>query len=352
MSLGLDDVVVAQTQLSHVDGAAGRLIVRGHELAEIARWRFEDVLALLWGRLGGGVALLGEARVRAFALLRRAPRDVGAASAVEEVRTLLSLLDDAETLPHHVLAVGAMGVFVAAVGRRRAGGELVAPDPALSHVEDVLRMLRGVPAPGEHARALETYLNTVADHGLNASTFAARVIASTDTGVFSPVLGALCALKGRRHGGAPGPVLDMLDAIGTDAKADAWLGAALDRGEKLMGFGHRVYRVRDPRADVLRDVVRSLRGDDNRIVFAEQVEAAALRLLAARKPTRRLDTNVEFFTALLLEALAIPRDLFTPTFAVGRVAGWTAHVLEQMDGGRLIRPQSRYIGPSAPSASA
>jgi citrate synthase len=172
------------------------------------------------------------------------------------------------------------------------------------------------------------------------------VIASTRAGLFSAVVGALCALKGPLHGGAPGPVLDMLDAIGSRDNIRPWLTSALAKGERLMGFGHRVYRVRDPRADVLKRVASDLRHGDNRILFAEEVEKVALELLRERRPGRGLDTNVEFYTALVLESLRLPRDSFTNVFAVGRVAGWTAHVLEQEKSGRIIRPQSRYVGPA------
>src|SRR6185295_5155688 len=184
-----------------------------------------------------------------------------------------------------------------------------------------------------------TYLVTVIDHGLNASTFAARVVASTAAGLVSSVVAALCALKGPLHGGAPGPVLDMLDAIGQSDRADAWIAEELKSGRRLMGFGHRVYRVRDPRASVLKATVAKLKDRDNRIAFAEAVEAAALRALRDLRSGRRLDTNVEFYTALLLEALAIPREGFTPIFAVARTAGWIAHVREQEATGRLMRPQ-------------
>jgi citrate synthase len=258
---------------------------------------------------------------------------------------LLSTLADAEPGPHHVLAVASAAVFAAAIARRRAGLPSVTPDPNRSHADDFLRMLHGVPATPQQVRALETYLVTVADHGLNASTFAARVIASTQAGLFSSIVGALCALKGPLHGGAPGPVLDMLDEIATDSNMRVWLDAALARGDRLMGFGHRIYRVRDPRADVLKATVATLGANDARIRFAEAVEREALALLADRKPLRPLATNVEFYTALVLEAVGIPRDSFTMVFAVGRIAGWTAHVLEQERDGRLIRPQSRYIGP-------
>ena len=354
---GLDNVVAAETVLSHVDGIAGRLIVRGHELRELAGWRFEAVLALLWRDLAPGnpdeariAAELGAAREHAFALLGPLLPASDGLSSVEALRLLLSALADAEPGSHHVLAVAAVPVFAAAIARRRAGKPPLAPDAGLCHAADFLKMLHGAPASSEKVKALDTYLVTVADHGLNASTFAARVIASTRAGMFSSVIGALCALKGPLHGGAPGPVLDMLDAIGDERRIEAWLVEAIDRGERLMGFGHRIYRVRDPRADVLKQAVASLRDEGGRIAFAEAVEAQALKLLARKKPERRLDTNVEFYTALVLEAVGFDADAFTNVFAAGRMAGWTAHVLEQEKLGRLIRPQSRYTGPMPAAA--
>ena len=187
------------------------------------------------------------------------------------------------------------------------------------------------------------------DHGLNASTFAARVIVSTRSDVISAVTGAVGALKGPLHGGAPGPALDMVFEIGTPERAEGVIRAKLDRGERLMGFGHRIYRVRDPRADVLaRAAERFYTSGGDQLLYdlARQVEVTALRLLRERKPERRLETNVEFYTALLLHGLGFPSELFTPTFAVGRVLGWSAHCLEQLRDGRLIRPQSAYIGPT------
>jgi citrate synthase len=354
-AVGLDGVIAAETALSHVDGEAGRLIVRGHDLDELEGWSFEGVLALLWRDLLPSPpdeaelqAALGRARFRAFALLGPLLPATDGLSSVEALRLLLAALGDAEAGPHHVLAVAAVPVFTAAIARRRAGGAPVAPDASLGQAADLLRMLHGAPAPAEQVRALDAYLVAVADHGLNASTFAARVVASTRAGLFSAAIAALCALKGPLHGGAPGPVLDMLDAIGEESRIRPWLSAALARGERLMGFGHRVYRVRDPRADLLKRAVAGLRGSTNRIRFAEAVEAEALALLAAARKLRPIETNVEFYTALLLEALGLPRDSFTSVFAAGRMAGWTAHVLEQESVGRLIRPESRYVGP-APS---
>jgi citrate synthase len=360
MNPGLDDVVAAETVLSHVDGLGGRLIVRGLDLEDIADRSFEAVAALLWDGLTAQPVTeqavrgaLGAARLAAFVPVEGLLPATDALSPIEALRLMLAALADASTIPHHVLAVAAVPVFVAAIVRRRQGRTPIAPDADLGHAADFLRMMLGQEAPSAHVRALETYLVTVADHGLNASTFTARVIASTRAGLLSSVVGALCALKGPLHGGAPGPVLDMLDAIGSDANIHPWLADALAREERLMGFGHRVYRVRDPRADVLKATAAALRGDENRIRFAQAVEAAALKLLARHKPGRPLDTNVEFYTALVLEALAIPRDSFTNVFAAGRVAGWSAHVLEQERIGRLIRPQSRYVGaePSRPQAA-
>ena len=350
---GLEGVVAAETVLSHVDGERGRLIFRGHNIEDLAgRVGQEALAALLWSGFTDGpsapdevMAVLGAARGTAFEIARPLLPLARGLTPVEGLRLLLAALPDAVRIPHHVLATAAMPVFVAALERDRMGLAPVDPDPSLSQTADFLRMLRGVPAAPDHIAALQTYLVTVADHGLNASTFTARVVASTRAGMFSSVVAALCALKGPLHGGAPGPVLDMLDAIGTEDWIDSWLEQAIGRGDRLMGFGHRVYRVRDPRADVLKGVALSLRAGANRIRFAEAVEAGALRVLARLNPGRRLDTNVEFYTALVLEALGLPRALFTPVFAIGRVVGWSAHILEQAQGGRIIRPASAYVGP-------
>ena len=350
---GLEDVVAADTILSMVGGTAGRLIIRGHDLSTLAGWRFEELLALLWRDFLPGnpeadeiARRLGAARLHTFETL--SPALLAATddlSPVEALRLLLASLPDSETSDHAIKAVAATGVFAAAIHRRRKGEELRAPDPAASHAADMLAMIHGAPVAQEKADALDAYLVTVADHGLNASTFAARVIASTRAGLFSSVTGALCALKGPLHGGAPGPVLDMLDSIGEHGNVSEWIAAELERGERLMGFGHRIYRVRDPRADALKRALGKLGDPTGRLAFAEEVEREALRQLAERHPRRPLQTNVEFFTALILEAVGFDRDSFTNVFAAGRMAGWTAHVREQEQADRLIRPKSRYMGP-------
>ncbi|WP_293680207.1 citrate synthase/methylcitrate synthase [uncultured Phenylobacterium sp.] len=357
MTDGLEGVVAAQTVLSDVDGAAGVLIVRGRSLDELAgRARFEDVVALLFEGFYPDLpadipAALGRARVEVFAEVGALDTGLLDRTPIEAVRALTARLADGDDIETAFRLLAAPAVFTAAVVRGQAGDAPVAPDPTLGHAADALRMLRGAPATKAEADALDTYLVTVADHGLNASTFAARVVASTRAGLGSAVLAGMSALKGPLHGGAPGPIIDMLDAIGEPANARAWIEAALDRGDRLMGFGHRIYKVRDPRADALKAAVRWLDARQGRLEFAEQVEAAVLAILRERKPDRSLQTNVEFYTALLLEALAFPPGAFTCVFAMGRVAGWLAHAREQLAGGRLIRPASLYVGPMPQKAA-
>jgi citrate synthase len=268
---------------------------------------------------------------------------------------LIARLPDGDGLDTALLLIAAPAVFTPAVLRVAAGQSPVAPDAALSHAADMLRMTRGVPATDGEARALDAYLVTVCDHGLNASTFAARVVASTRAGLTSAVLAGISALKGPLHGGAPGPVIEMLDAIGTPDNAETWILGALARGDRLMGFGHRIYRVRDPRADALKAAIRQLAQTSGsvpgRLAFAEAVEQAALRILRQHKPDRPLETNVEFYTALLLEALGLPPASFTCVFAMGRTAGWIAHAREQLATGKLVRPQSVYVGPRTKAAA-
>ena len=352
---GLENVVAAETVLSEVDGQAGRLVIRGYAVEELAgRATYEVAARLLldgfFDDLPADLApAIGAARTEVFAHVAAADAAILALTPMEAMRALTARLPDGDDLATALRLIAAPAVFTAAVVRLQAGQPALAPDPTLSHAADILRMLRGKPAPEAETRAFETYLVTVIDHGLNASTFTARVVASTHAGLASAVLGGISALKGPLHGGAPGPVIEMLDGIGTPGRARAWIEQALDRGDRLMGFGHRVYKVRDPRADALKRAVRILAERSNvlpgRLAFAEAVEEAALVILKDRKPNRSLQTNVEFYTALLLEALAFPPSAFTCVFAVGRVSGWIAHAREQVADGRLIRPQSRYVGP-------
>jgi citrate synthase len=242
--------------------------------------------------------------------------------------------------------IGAIAVFACAWSRRRTGLDPVAPDAARGHAEDYLRMVTGG-ADRARAEALDAYMVTVIDHGMNASTFTARVVASTGSDLVSSVVAAIGALKGPLHGGAPGPVLDMLDAVVAPTGAEAWLRAELARGQRIMGMGHRIYRVRDPRAAVLERTIERLErsgGGTPRLALARAVEKSAERVLAEKHPDRALKANVEFYTAVLLEAVGLPRTLFSATFAAARAVGWCAHVEEQRATGRLIRPASVYVG--------
>ncbi|MDO8911299.1 MAG: citrate synthase/methylcitrate synthase [Phenylobacterium sp.] len=351
MSDGLEDVIAAHTVMSDVDGAAGRLIIRGRSLDDLAgRASFEEVTRLLWDgffdHLPADLAgPLAAARAEVFAEVSAMDTGILALSPIEAMRALTARLADGDDLAVALRLLAAPAVFTAAVVRGQAGEAPIAPDASLGHAADILRMLGKAPSQAE-AEALDTYLVTVSDHGLNASTFAARVVASTRAGLGSAVLAGISALKGPLHGGAPGPIIDMLDGIGGAENARPWIEAALARGDRLMGFGHRVYRVRDPRADALKAAIRRMGTRSGRLEFAEAVERAVLEILKAHKPDRSLDTNVEFYTALLLEALAFPPSAFTCVFAMGRTAGWIAHAREQLAGGRLIRPQSVYVGPT------
>ena len=357
---GLEGVVATETRLSSVDGEAGALIIAGFPVGELAsRATAEEMVYLLWRdalpdsrqlttfreELAGRRALPGAT----LDLLRAAAAE--RASAMDALRmaadtTSLGVAEDSYV--QALALVARLPTIAAAYWRLRGGEEPVAPDPKLGHAANYLYMLTGEVPGAESVRALETYLNAASDHGMNASTLAARVIMSTRSGIVSAIVGAIGALKGPLHGGAPGPALDVVFQIGESSRAEVVLRERLERGERLMGFGHRIYRVRDPRADVLAAAAERLyaaEGDGELYELALEVEKTALGLLAEYKPDRNLQTNVEFYTALVLHGLGLPAELFTPTFAAARVAGWTAHCFEQQALDRLIRPQSAYVGP-------
>lgn len=352
---GLEGVVAASTRLSEVDGERGELVIAGFPVAELApHAAFEETVWLLWhGDLPDRAAL--EAFRADLVNARELPADAAAllracAKAGVDPMDALRIATGALSLAgaDGVRLVASMPTIVSAYWRLSHGLDPIAPRPTLGHAANFLYMLSGEVPDAERVRALETYLNTVVDHGLNASTFTVRVITSTGSDLVSAIVGGLGALKGPLHGGAPGPALDMVFEIGAADRAEAVLREKLARGERLMGFGHRVYKVRDPRADVLAVAAERLftRGGDMTLYrLAREVESVALRLLEAQKPGRRLQTNVEFYTALVLHGLGFDVSLFTPTFAISRVAGWIGHAFEQQRANRLIRPQSEYVGP-------
>lgn len=357
---GLDNVIAATTRLSSVNGQIGELIIAGFPLAELAgKATFAEMLYLLWhDRLPTAAELLPFSQEIAalrplpavtLALLRAAAQaQVPAMDALRMGAGTLDLdLPGNEPYQQAQAIVARLPTIVAAYWRFCQGQEPIAPDPQLSHSANYLYMLSGDVPHDARVQGLDTYLITVSDHGLNASTFTARTIISTQSDLVSAIVGALGALKGPLHGGAPGPALDMVFEIGSAENAEPYLRAKIAAGERLMGFGHRVYKVRDPRAEVLSQAAAKMYqadGDMALYELAKHVEETAVSLLATYKPGRNLQTNVEFYTALLLHGLNLPTDLFTPTFAIGRAGGWLAHCFEQQQNGRLIRPQSAYNG--------
>lgn len=361
---GLKGVVVADTAIGDVRGDEGFFHYRDHDATEVAAKRSFEATAhlLLAGRLPDAES------ERAFAAELGALRQPTPETSqlVEELsttghgplavlRAVLSVaLDQRPTLDisHDdrrrsvMAAVGMTPTVLAAVHRYGLGLSPVTADSTLTHASDYIRMVTGE-APGpEMVRAVQTYLSLTADHGFNASTFTARVITSTGADVGGALAGAVTALSGPLHGGAPGRVLDMLEAIGDPADTEAWAKAELAAGRRIMGFGHAVYRAEDPRSNLLRSVALALGGE--LVERAQEIEARMLDLLREWKPGAVLVTNVEFYAAVVLALAGIPQEMFTPTFTVSRMVGWGAHVLEQAADNKIMRPSARYVGPAPP----
>ena len=372
---GLEGVVATETRLSHVDGQAGELTIAGFPLQALAsQATYEEMLFLLWHdrlptapELADLKAELATRRtlpaVTETLLTEAAQQRLPTMDALRLGADTLSLADPAPGDPSESAnqkrakaIAAAIPTIVASYWRRLQGSAPVEPRPDLSHASNYLYMLFGAEPHPEAARALETYLNTVVDHGMNNSTFAARVIISSGTDIYSAVVGAIGALKGPLHGGAPGPALDMVFQLRQRARqsgrsleqeAEAHVREIVAADGRIMGFGHRIYKVRDPRADVLGAAAERLfqrAADDGLYADAQAVERVVQRVLEELKPGRNLRTNVEFYTALILHGLGLELPLFTPTFAVARVGGWTGHILEQMRDGRIFRPRSAYVG--------
>ncbi len=358
---GLEGVIAAQTRLSRVDGQAGELTIAGFPLEKIApQASFEEMAYLLWtGNLPDSRQLFEFCeKLAQNRSLSQAAMDLLKVSAEAKIKNMDALRIAAGALSldfplaqdvweENAAILGRLSSLVAAYWRLQNGEQPLEPRADLGYAANYLYMLKGhVPHPA-YVRALETYLNAVVDHGLNASTFTARVIISTGSDLISALVGAIGALKGPLHGGAPGPALDMVFEIGEASRAEPYLRKKLEQGERLMGFGHRVYKVRDPRADVLAVAAERLyqqAGDLELYALAKSVEQTALDLLEEYKPGRHLQTNVEYYTALLLHGLDLPVELFSPTLAISRAAGWIAHCREQQRQNRIIRPQSQYTG--------
>ncbi|AGN00541.1 citrate (si)-synthase [Salinarchaeum sp. Harcht-Bsk1] len=359
---GLEGITVAETRLSDIDGEQGELVIGGFPLGELAgNATYEETLFLLFedrlpdaeeledfrADLAGRREISDEVR----AVLRQAAEQDKPAMDALRMGAAAANLDQGEEDPEadakRVIAI--FPTIVATYWRYRQGEEPVEPREDLRHAANYLYMLDGEVPDEAEARGLETYLNTVVDHGLNASTFSARVVVSTESDVVSAATAAVGTLKGPLHGGAPGPVLEDLQAVYESGDPEGYVQQKLENGERIMGFGHRVYRVRDPRAAVLSSAAEQFYQDGGDAAFfeaAEEYEEVAVAALEEHKPDRRLETNVEFYTAALLHGVGIPRQLFTATFGISRSGGWMAHCLEQLEDNRLIRPSSNYVGDS------
>jgi citrate synthase len=351
-SPGLEGVLAGETSIALVDGAHGRLLYRGYPIVELVRaGTYAQVAELLWTGEWPDEAHLPAAPLSHAVLtaLRALPPN---AFPMDALRTAVSVWGAENRLiypptPEQARAVTALSPSaLAAFGRLRQGLEPVDPDPELELAAGFLYQLTGETPDPAAARALDAYFVVGAEHGFNASTFTARVIIATQSDIASAVAGAIGALKGPLHGGAPSEVVSQLHQIGTVENAEKWIDDALDRGERLMGFGHRVYRAYDPRAAALRNVAEGMASMADWLKMAVAVEDIALRKLAERHPERPLKTNVEYYAAAVLQGVGLPPDLFPATFALARHAGWTAHALEQASANRLIRPDVRYVGPA------
>ncbi|MGC0329075.1 citrate synthase [Streptomyces sp. SAI-170] len=368
---GLAGVVVTDTQIGDVRGREGFYHYRQYSAVELAQTRsFEDVWHLLvHGELpdaGRGAAFAAET-----AALRRLPEQVAAAlpaiaaaggrsGPLAGLRTALSLLgaaqgfrpvydiDAAQRRADAVTATAAVPTLLTALHRLGEGLDPVPPREDLSYAANYLYMLTGEEPDARRTRAIEQYLISTIDHGFNASTFTGRVIASTGADVAACLVGAVGALSGPLHGGAPSRALDTLDAIGTPDRIDAWVRERVLAGDRIMGFGHAIYRTEDPRSRMLREIAQGFGGE--RVDFAVQVERGVEAVLAELKPGRELHTNVEFYAGLVMELCGLPREMFTPTFAAARVVGWSANILEQAEDPKIIRPVARYVGPVPPVA--
>jgi citrate synthase len=349
---GLKGVLAGETALAKIDGEAGRLAYRGYPIGELVeRGTFAQVAELLWtGEWRADVHLAcAPLPAEVVEVLRRLPATTTAMDALRTAASAWGAVTGTLWPPtvEQARAITAVAPSaLAAFARLRDGLEPIDPDPALELAGGFLYQLRGERPDPAAQRALDAYFVVGAEHGFNASTFTARVIISTHSDIASAVSGAIGALKGPWHGGAPSEVVDQLHEIESVDQAEAWIRATLARGERLMGFGHRVYRAYDPRAAALRSVAEGLAGVADWLDKAVAVEEVALRVLAEYKPDYPIKTNVEYYAAAVLQGVGLPPNLFPAVFALARHAGWTAHCLEQTEVNVLIRPDVRYVGPS------
>lgn len=362
---GLDGVVIANTTISNIDGKRGQLVYAGHSLEDLINnnYSYEDVVHLF---LKGSLPTPEESKLFAKDLARRRelsnelkqliaaiPKTIEYMDAFRIGMSALGCEMNVDYPPTEEQALNCIAkapIILSYYYRLRTGQTFLGPREQYSHAANYLYLLTGkttdTPIGAAHAKALNSYLITTMEHGINASTFAARVSTSTQSDLVSSIAAALSTLKGPLHGGAPLEVMHMLDEIATKERTEEWIHNKLKNNEPLMGFGHRVYKTYDPRATVLLQVLDNMPKEDTNISleFIKHVQDVAIRLLNEYKPGRNLYPNVEFGVAGVLRAIGVPEDLYTATFAVSRCAGWVTHIIEQSKDNRLMRPTAHYSG--------
>ncbi len=355
---GLEGVIVAETAISHVDGLKGQLVYRDYNIQEaIEGSSYEDIVFLLcYGHKPSEkdskdfcAKLAGHRELPDYVkkIITELPTNFGSMAALRTMVSTLMLSEEQwpPTLEEGLDIIAKVPTLIAYFYHHSQGTRLITPDKKLSHTENYLYMLQGKAPNPFLAKALDAYLCIGADHGMNASTFTARVVTSTRSDMISAITAAIGTLKGPLHGGAPSEVDDMLEEIGTVDHIEPWLRQQLEAGERIMGFGHRVYKTYDPRAAILKNIVKSLPITDNaQLTLSLELEKMAIALLEEYKPGRHLYPNVEFWAAAVLRTVNLPRELYPPTFAAARTAGWVANILEQAEHNRLIRPSAKYTG--------
>jgi citrate synthase len=358
VSLGLKGIVAAETLISHIDGEKGQLIYRGYDILEITKnHTFEETAYLLWYGKWPNVEELCQLKAELSSNRELPLQIVSLIQNLHEEMDLMSVIRtciSAEgnhnyhwkpTIKQAIRLTSLIPTIIAFRKRILDGKPIVVPRSDLNHVENYLYMLNGEKPKQAHAQALETYMILTMEHGMNASTFSARVTASTESDLVSAITSAIGTMKGPLHVGAPSEVIELLDEISIKSNIENVIREKLSNGERLMGFGHRIYKTKDPRAISLKSKLQDFVGNDRWLDLAIEVEEIGIQLLEEYKPGRGLYTNVEFYAAAIMKAIHMAPELFTPTFTASRVVGWSAHVLEQAENNVLFRPQAKYIGP-------
>lgn len=358
LRIGLEGVAVAESAISSVNGEKGELIYRGEWVENITKGHtYEDILHLLWyGHLPSASEkaafieqLVANRGIPDYIkeLIQKLPKQLKPMAVLRTAISALTVPGDAwpPTFEQAIQILAKAPTILAYYYNLISGLPERAPNPKLGHAANYLYMLHGGTPSEVDVKALDTYWMLSADHDMNASTFASRVVTSTQADIVSAIVGAISALIGPLHGGTPSLIDDMLDSIGTEENAEPWLRAQLDQGKRLMGFGHRIYKVYDPRAAALKEMVKQYAHEDKYLKLSLVIEEEAIKLLQEYKPGRHLYPNLEFWAAGVLRTIKLPRELYTPTFCLSRIGGWSAHIIEQAANNRLIRPSCIYVGP-------